>query len=124
MFSGLWAIAAQRAGHRLGQAAAHIYDLDDSAITDVKGLSSRANVSGTIQDAGGESPEVASDLAAPLQNLPDFYSTLYNSPFSTRWFVLTFGTNSTLKASEGYDLSTGLGTPNGPEFVEAVAQRR
>jgi len=123
MFSGLWAIAAQRAGHRLGQAAAHLYDLDDSAITDVKGLSSRNNVSGTIQDAGGESPEVASDLAAPLQNLPDFYSAIYNSPFSTRWFVLTFGTNSTLKASEGYDLSTGLGTPNGPEFVEAVAHR-
>jgi subtilase family serine protease len=121
MFSGLWAIAAQRAGHKLGQAAAHIYDLDDSAITDVKAVSSRNNVSGIIHDAGGDSPEIASDLAAPLQNLPSFYSALYNSPFSTRWFVLTFGTDSTLKATEGYDLATGLGTPNGPEFVEAVA---
>ena len=87
----------------------------------MKGLSSRNNVSGNIQDAGGESPEVASDLAAPLQNVPDFYSALYNSPFSTEVVLLTFGTNSTLRASEGYDLSTGLGTPNGPEFVEAVA---
>jgi subtilase family serine protease len=121
MFSGLWAIATQRAGHRLGQAAAHIYDLDDSAITDVKAVSSRNNVTGIIHDAGGDSPEVASDLAAPLQNLPSFYSALYNSPFSTRWFVLTFGTDSALKATDGYDLATGLGTPNGPEFVEAVA---
>lgn len=43
---------------------------------------------------------------------------------ATRWFVLTFGTVSTLN---GYDLATGLGTPNGPEFVEtppAAAIRR
>jgi subtilase family serine protease len=121
MFSGLWAIAAQRAGHNLGQAAARVYDLDDDAITDVTGLSSSNNVSGTILDAGGTSPEVASDLAAPLQNLPDFYSALYNSPFSTRWFVITFGTDSTLPATDGYDLATGLGTPNPPKFVDAVA---
>jgi subtilase family serine protease len=124
MFSGLWAIAAQRAGHKLGQAAARLYDLDDSAITDVRGFSSRHNVTGSLEDAGGTSPEIAPDLAAPLQNLPEFYSALYNSPFSTRWFVITFGTDSTLNASEGYDLATGLGTPNGPEFVEAVAHRR
>jgi subtilase family serine protease len=121
MFSGLWAIAAQRAGHKLGQAAAHLYDLDDSAITDVKAVSSRNNVTGLIHDAGGDSPEIASDLAAPLQNLPSFYSALYNSPYSSRWFVVTFGTDSTLKATDGYDLATGLGTPNGPAFVEAMA---
>jgi subtilase family serine protease len=123
MFSGLWAIAAQRAGHRLGQAAAQLYDLDGWAITDVRGFTSSANVSGAITDPGGDSPEVPTDLAAPLQNLPDFFSALYNSPFSTRWFVLTFGTDSTLEASDGYDLATGLGTPNGPAFVEAVARR-
>jgi hypothetical protein len=87
----------------------------------VSGDTSPANVSGDITDPGGDSPEVPSDLAAPLQNLPDFYSALYNSPFSTRWFVLTFGTDSTLEASDGYDLATGLGTPNGRAFVEAVA---
>lgn len=124
MFSALWAIAAQRAGHKLGQAAAYVYDLDDNAITDVKQVGSSANVAGLIQDAGGNSPEVPSDLAAPLQNLPDFYSALYNSPFSTRWFVITFGTDSQLKVLPGYDLATGVGTPNGPEFVEAVAHRR
>jgi subtilase family serine protease len=122
MFSALWAIAAQKAGHKLGQAAARIYDLDEYAITDVKGHSSRKNVSGVILDDGGTSPEVASDLAAPLQNLPQFLSALYNSPYSTRWFVLTFGTDSTLPVTEGYDLATGLGTPNGYAFVDGVAR--
>lgn len=124
MFSGLWAIAGQRAGHKLGQAAQRLYGLDDDAITDVKGFTSRNNVTGSIQDAGGNSPEIASDLAAPLQNLPDFYSALYNSPFSTRWFVITFGTDSTLTVTDGYDLATGLGTPNPPDFVDAVARRK
>ncbi len=124
MFSALWAIASQRAGHKLGLAAAQVYDLDDSAITDVKGFSSRNNVTGVIRDAGGASVYSAAELAAPLQNLPDFYSALYNSPFSTRWFVLTFGTDSTLAVTDGYDLATGLGTPDGPDFVEAVARQR
>jgi subtilase family serine protease len=123
MFSGLWAIASQRAGHKLGQAAASIYDLDDDAIRDVRTVGSPADVSGAIHDAGGIAPEVPSDLAAPLQNLPDFYSALYNSPFSTRWFVITFGTDSTLAAGNGYDLATGLGTPNPQAFVDSFAPR-
>ena len=124
MFSGLWAVAAQRAGHKLGQAAAYVYGLDDDAVTDVTGRSSRANVAGVINDADGASPIVASDVAGPLQNLPDFYSALYNSPFSTRWFVITFGTDSTLEAGRGYDLATGVGVPNPPEFVESIAHLR
>jgi len=57
-----------------------------------------------------------------LQNTEDFefYSALYNSPFSTRWFVLTFGTDTSLTTSEGWDNVTGLGTPNGKSFVDAV----
>ena len=122
MFSALWAIATQRAGHKLGNAAPRLYRLDDDAITDVAAVSSLANVSGFIKDATGTSPEIPSDLASPLQNLPDFYSALYNSPFSTRWFVLTFGTDSTLPVDRGFDLATGLGTPNPPAFVDSVSR--
>jgi subtilase family serine protease len=120
MFSGLWAIAVQNAGRKLGQAAQAVYNLPDAAITDVTSVGSRDNVTGVIHDAGGTSPEVASDLAAPLQNLPEFLSAIYNSPFSTRWFVITFGTDSTLTVGPGYDLATGLGTPNPPQFVQAL----
>src|SRR5262249_24189018 len=81
---------------------ARLYRLDDDAITDVDAVNSIANVSGFIHDATGTSVEIPPDLASPLQNLQDFYSALYNSPFSTRWFVLTFGTDSTLGVGQGY----------------------
>ena len=49
-------------------------------------------------------------------------STLYNSPYSTRWFVLTFGTDSGLPAGPGWDPATGVGTPNGWNFVQAFGR--
>jgi subtilase family serine protease len=119
MFSALWAIANQNAHHRLGQAAPHLYNLPTPAITDVVNSSSPNNVNGVIQDPGGTSPVNSWELAAPLYNLPTFYSALYNSPFSTRWFVLTFGVDSTLETGKGWDPATGLGTPNGWHFVHA-----
>lgn len=119
MFSALWGIATQRAHHKLGQAAPRLYHLPAGAITDVVAVSSQNNVTGTIQDAGGRNPLRASELAAPLYNLPSFLSAFYNSPFSTRWFVLGIGLDSTLAVGPGWDQATGLGTPNGAAFVNA-----
>ncbi|HUL48168.1 MAG TPA: S53 family peptidase [Steroidobacteraceae bacterium] len=123
MFSALWGIATQRAHHPLGQAAPRLYRLPpwSGAITDIVNFSSPNNVSGTIVDAGGTNPMRASELASPLNNQPNFVSALYNSPFSTRWFVITFGVDSTLTTGPGWDVATGLGTPNGWNFVQAVA---
>ncbi len=123
MFSGLWAIATQRAHHRLGQAAPRLYRLPPWAITDVTGQTSASwnNVTGTIQDSGGTNPINSWELAAPLQNLQSFTSALYQSPYSTRWFVITFGLDSTLPTGFGWDPATGLGTPNGWSFVQSVA---
>ncbi|HVC01846.1 MAG TPA: S53 family peptidase [Steroidobacteraceae bacterium] len=120
MFSALWGIAAQRAGHALGQAAPYLYRLPPGAITDIDGTPDmRSNVSGVIEDSNGTQNLTPWDLALPLQGLPTFVSALYNSPFSTRWFVLTFGTDSTLQTGPGWDPATGVGTPNGWNFVQA-----
>jgi subtilase family serine protease len=119
MFSALWAIANQNAHHRLGQAAPLLYNLPTPAITDVVNSSSASNVTGTIDDSGGTFPVNSWELGAPLNSLPTFVSALYNSPFSTRWFVLTFGVDSTLATGKGWDPATGLGTPNGWNFVHA-----
>jgi len=51
----------------------------------------------------------------------DFVSALYNSPFSTRWFVISFGLDTSLPVGPGWDQATGLGTPNGWSFVQAFA---
>jgi subtilase family serine protease len=121
IFTALYGIATQSAHHLLGQAAPRLYRLPPGAITDVTNVFSPNNVIGTIQDAGGTDPINAWELAAPLYNLPSFISALYNSPYSTRWFVLTFGLDTTLSAGPGWDPATGLGTPNPPAFVRALS---
>ena len=116
LFSGIMAIAAQSAGHGLGQAAALVYDLPAGAVNDILPVSSSANVTGILDGA----PLSAANLAAPLDGNTSFYSAIYNSPFSTRWFVITFGTDSSLATAPGWDDVTGVGTPDALNFVNAV----
>jgi subtilase family serine protease len=118
MFSGIMAIAAQKAGHGLGQAAPLLYNLPAGAVSDVVAFSSPNNITGTIN----ATPFTADQLAAPLVNTTSFYSAIYNSPFSTRWFVLTFGTDSSLVTGPGWDNVTGVGTPNGANFINGITQ--
>jgi subtilase family serine protease len=125
MFSGVMALAAQKAGHGLGQAAPLLYPLQGTAaITDVQPPSAgllAANVTGSITDSSGTTSYSAADLAQPL-GVPanDFLSALYNSPFSTRWFTLTFGTDTSLQTRVGWDEITGVGTPNSAALVNAI----
>jgi subtilase family serine protease len=122
IFTALYGIATQSAHHLLGQAAPRLYRLPPGAITDVTTATSPHNVTGTLVDSGGTDIIGASELAAPLQGLSGFTSALYQSPYSTRWFVITFGLDSTLPVGPGWDPSTGLGTPNPPAFVRALSE--
>jgi subtilase family serine protease len=97
MFSGVMAIAAQKNGHvGLGQAAPRLYDLSSAAVTDIVPFSSADNVTGTVTVNSMPTNFSAAQLAAPLGNTSSFFSALYNSPGDTRWYVLTFGTDSSL----------------------------
>jgi subtilase family serine protease len=120
-FSALWAIAAQRAGHPLGLAARSVYRMGPNAIQDVQPVGSRNNVTGVIRTGDTQIRETAADLAQVDSSNGPFFSALYNSPYSTRWFVLSFGTDTSLTVRRGWDNVTGLGTPNGQNFVEAAA---
>jgi subtilase family serine protease len=136
LFSAMWALANQAAGGGpLGQAAALLYDLPRNAITDVRQIASANNVRGTITIPNTppkpptiihESPK---DLAAPancaappctLGNTTNFVSALFQSSTSTRWDVFVFGTDTSLTTGPGWDNVTGLGTPNGLTFINAV----
>ena len=102
MFSALWSIANQRAGHPLGQAAPRLYSLPPGAITDVVAAEGgENNLRGLLTDAGGPQYQTPWDLGLPLQGKSTLFSALYNRPHSTRWFVLTFGTDSALQAGPG-----------------------
>ena len=117
MFSALMAVASEKAGQGLGQAAQLVYSLPISAITDVTPVTSSNDVTGVIDG----SPISADALASPLGNTTSYFSALHNSPISTRWFVITFGTDSSLVTAPGWDNITGVGTPNGANFVNALA---
>ena len=122
MFSGLMAIAAQKNGHvGLGQAAALVYGLGGGAVTDIVPKDgSPNNVTGTV--TGNVNTSYSADfLAQPLVNTTTYYNALYNSEISTRWLVVTFGTDTSLTTGPSWDNVTGLGTPNGLAFINAIA---
>ena len=121
MFSGVMAIAAQKNGHvGLGQAAPLLYNLPSGAVSDVAPFNSPNNVTGTITVNGTPTSLSAEQLAAPLENTTSFFSALLNNPSDAAWYVLTFGTDSSLTVTLGWDNVTGVGTPNGAAFVNAL----
>jgi len=120
MFSALCAIAVEEAHGPIGQVAQLLYSMPATSITDVLPVSSSTNVTGSIQ----ENPTVtntftAAQLAAPLENTTKFYSALWVDPLiSYTSNVLTFGTDSGLTITPGWDDVTGLGTPNAKNFAD------
>jgi subtilase family serine protease len=131
MFSALWAIANQAnaavGGGPLGQAAPILYQLSENAITDVNinPASTLLNVNGVVLNPPSPPTfESAPYLAQPLENTPPFgfISALFQSATSTRWDVFTFGTDTSLTTGPGWDNVTGLGTPNGQNFVNEVVR--
>lgn len=124
IFSSLWAIANQKSGYPLGQAARSIYNLPPYAISDVVPVSSPFNATGFITVGRETTYESAFQLVMPETWVP-FLSALWELDESGYgWFVISFGTDTSLFTKPGWDNVTGLGTPNAPEFVNAVARRR
>jgi subtilase family serine protease len=137
MFSGLWSIVNQQAAHPMGLAGYTLYRLSPQAITDVLPAGSLTNPGGFIvttdTSASSNDPrrswseshvtlETPEALAAPLDGNFIFFSALFDSPITANWYVLTFGTDSSLRVTPGWDEVTGLGTPNGARFVAESAQ--
>jgi hypothetical protein len=98
-----------------------LYGLPPSATDDIVPVGSKNDVTGVIQTSNGKLVFSAADLVPPLENTTTFYSAIYNSPFSTRWFALSFGTDTSLTTGPGWDNVTGNGTPTGMPFLNAVA---
>lgn len=126
MFSAIWAIANQRSGRPLGQAARSLYSLPANAFSDVVPVGSPFNVSGSITANHQTTYESALQLILP-ETTAAFVSALWQASTASApgpWVILGFGTNSSLFTKPGWDDVTGLGTPNGLNFVNAVAPHR
>ncbi|RXH57104.1 S53 family peptidase [Granulicella sibirica] len=129
MFSGVWAVANQEAGllhgtgTLLGQAAPIVAKLAGTpAITDILPYTTPTNVTGLIITKAGVRDYSSAQLAYPLEGTVDYLSAIYNSPFSGSWFTLSFGTDTSLKVTKGWDNVTGYGSPTGLPFIEAAAK--
>jgi subtilase family serine protease len=119
MFSALWAIANQAAGTPLGQAAPYLYTMPASTITDILPVGFKSNVTGTVQDSAGKTTYTANQLAAPLEGTTAYVSTLWDDPSLPNTAILiTFGTDTGLTVTKGWDNVTGVGVPNAKTFAD------
>jgi subtilase family serine protease len=120
VFSGIWALATQAAGARLGQAAPIVAQLPAGAVTDIVPIqASHFNLNGSI--VAGTATQVYSPPA--LLNLvatqPNGFVGI-GAVFGGEHFDLGFGADSSLATTPGWDDATGYGAP-APGFVAAAA---
>jgi subtilase family serine protease len=120
MFSALWAIANQEAGVPLGQAAPYLYSMPKSTITDVLAVNSTTNVTDWIYTSAKHADKFNSPaIIGPLENTKAYVTAIWDYPDTADTpYVLSFGTDSGLTVTAGWDNVTGLGTPNGKAFAD------
>ncbi len=122
IFSAIWAITNQRAGHPLGQAAPIIAALGGGALMDVLPATSNTNVSGSVTDSSGTKYYSPYQLSAPVETSNPFYSAFYPVASGT-YYSFSFGTDTSLTITPGWDNVTGWGVPNGNGFINAAAHQ-
>lgn len=122
IFSAIWVLAEQFAGHPLGQAAPKIAAMSANEVIDIIPQSSPFNVAGMIFDTNGLKFYSPSDLLSrSLFNTTQFVSALWPIAPQSAW-VLGFGMDTTLTVTPGWDNVTGFGVPNAWPFIMAAAQ--
>ncbi len=139
MFSALWAIANEEAiaggGSELGQAAQYVYSMPSGAITDVVPVSSKTNVTASIQDSSGTTAYTASEVlggGAPKE----FVSAIWDYAWfqytalvmgfdmdctagPTYGIITPCSASTSLHTKKGWDNVTGVGTPNAQAFADS-----
>jgi subtilase family serine protease len=118
MFSALWAIANQEAGAPLGQAAPYLYSMPAEAVYDIVPLTSKANVTASIQESTGTNKYTAAQVAGVSSG--KFISAIWDdADYQDTAYAISFGTDSGLKTAKGWDNVTGVGTPNAKAFADS-----
>ena len=124
IFTAIWAIADQYNGKALGHAGQAVARLKPGQITDVIGTSTlnESDPAGTVYDSNGATFYSADGLFAgayPAQTQTEFPSALW-SIATGEVVAISFGTDSSLTVTPGWDNVTGYGEPNGLPFIQGV----
>ena len=123
IFTAIWAIADQYNGAPLGHAGQAVPKLKAGQITDVLPTSdlNARDVTGTIIDSKGATFYSATGLFAGAGSAQtEFPSAIWNLS-SQEGVALSFGTDSSLTVTPGWDNVTGFGEPNGLPFIQGVS---
>jgi subtilase family serine protease len=134
LFTAIWTVADQYNGRPLGQAAPAVSRLTSSQISDVTPPAATIasyDVTGSLTGYSGTTtftpasiftssynPDTESDLS--LYSQTDFLSALWNLDDGVLIYALSFGTDSSLTVTKGWDNVTGWGEPNGLPFIQGV----
>ena len=126
IFSAIWAIANQKAGKPLGQAAPAIAALAEGSIQDVLPTtpSTVSNPAGVVFDQNGSTYYSAASLfTGSLFTNTGFTSGIWPYVGGDTYAVIGFGLDTSLTVTPGWDNVTGYGTPNGMAFINAVTAK-
>ena len=127
VFSGIWALADQAAGARLGQAAPIIASLPAGSLRDIVPVAAtRHNLAGTFGIGTQSTYYGAADLLGLTATQPNgFVGTAVQITSPSVGILakldLSFGSDSSLMALPGWDNATGYGVPNGLAFIKGAA---
>lgn len=121
IFSAIWAIADQYNGGPLGHAGSVVPKLKAGQITDVLPTSplNVSDPSGTVYDTSGGTFYPTLSLFSGLYSEDNFVAAIWNFD-SEDAAVISFGTDSSLTVTPGWDNVTGYGEPNGLPFIQGV----
>ena len=121
IFSAIWSLAIQDANLGLGQAARVISKLPAGTATDVIPQGSSTNLAGTIFDANGSTSYSSNDLFSGLLYSQQTYLDANWTVVPGENVAISFGTDSSLTVTPGWDNVTGWGSPIGLAFIKAAA---
>jgi len=123
IFTAIWALADQVNGSPLGFASPAVARLKKGEITDVIGTSplNADNPTGSVTDSSGTTDYTTPGIfTGLLYTQTQFPAAIW--PFDSEdAAILTFGTDSSLTVTPGWDNVTGYGEPNGLPFIIAVS---
>ena len=123
IFSAIWAIADQYNGKPLGFASPAVARLHSGQITDVLPTTpvNSSDVSGSVTDFGGTTNYSSTDIFfGLLYTQTDFPDALWLLDSSGDTVAISFGTDTSLTVTPGWDNVTGFGEPNGLPFIQGV----
>jgi subtilase family serine protease len=121
IFTAIFTLATQASGQvGLGQAARIAATLPSNAITDIRPQQVGTDVAGTIFDANGSTAYSSADIFEGFLFSQQTFTDANWPLDDTDNAIITFGTDSSLTVTQGWDNVTGFGAPNGLNFIKAA----